>query len=76
MKKRFATLQQIQNNNNRKITKDTDIEFMYHLEHALLLALKERGILNYMQWKEAERELLKQHRNRARELAQKGVNDK
>lgn len=46
MRKKYAKLQQI--SNDRKITRDTDYEFMYHLEHALLLALQESGTLNYM----------------------------
>lgn len=73
MRKKYAKLQQI--SNDRKITKDTDYEFMYHLEHALLLALQESGTLNYMQFKEAEKKLNEQRKNWSRKLAQKGVSN-
>lgn len=35
------------------ITKESDEEFMYHLQEALLLTLKEQGRLNTMQYRYA-----------------------
>ena len=70
MRKKFVALQRI--DIDRRITKDTDHEFLYHLELALLLALKERGTLNAMQCRQAEERLNQQRRDRARKLVQKG----
>ena len=53
-----ARLQGIEN--NRKITKKTDSEFLYDLQSGLLLALKERGRLDEMQFRHAERACIKQ----------------
>lgn len=53
-----ARLQGIEN--NRKITKKTDSEFLYALQSGLLLALKERGRLDEMQFRHAERACIKQ----------------
>ena len=55
-----ARLQGIEN--NRRITKETDSEFLYTLQSGLLLALKERGRLDEMQFRHAERALREQQR--------------
>ena len=39
--------------NNRPITEETDREFLNHLRMGLLLALKEQGILNEVQFRYA-----------------------
>lgn len=68
MRKKFAELQRI--DNNRPITKDHDYEFLYNLQNALLLALKEQGRLNGMQYRHAEESLKRQRRERARKKQQ------
>lgn len=70
MEKKFAQLQRIEH--DRKITKDTDYQFLYHLQNALLLALKEQGRLSQMQYRYAEERLQAQRRDRARKLMEKG----
>ena len=72
MAKKFAELQRIES--DRKITKETDYEFLYQLQYALLLALRERGTLNAAQFRLAEERLLEQKRSRARVLMEKGGN--
>lgn len=70
MAKQFAKLQRIEN--DRRITKETDYEFLYQLQNALLLALKEQGRLSQMQYRHAEERLQTQRRDRARKLMEKG----
>ena len=55
MKKHFSHLLMV--DNNEVITPQTHNEFLYHLELALLLALKERGRLNHEQYRTAESKL-------------------
>ena len=43
--------------NGRRITKEQDQEFLYTYQRAVLLALKEAGRLNEMQYRYAEEEL-------------------
>lgn len=64
MGRKFAKLQQIEL--NEPITKENNYEFLYHLQRALLLALREQGLLNPMQHRHAEEKLRKQRRDRAR----------
>lgn len=64
---RYAMFQGI--DNDHAITKETDYEFLYHLQKGLLLALKEQELLSTTQYRQAEESLRKQHRNRAREQA-------
>ncbi len=59
MAKQFASLKRI--DNNRKITEETDEAFLHRLQTGLLLALKEQGRLNEMQYRYAQR-LLDQQR--------------
>lgn len=70
MAKQFAKLHRIEN--DRRITKETDYEFLYQLQNALLLALKEQGRLSQMQYRHAEERLQAQRRGRARKLMEKG----
>lgn len=58
MRKKTATLQQV--DNDRKVTKDTDREFLFLYQRALLLALKDLGVLTEMQYRSAEEALKKQ----------------
>ncbi len=64
MARKFAKLQRIVG--NREITPDTDYEFLYQLQSALLLALREQGTLTAMQLRHAQEGLQKQRRERAR----------
>lgn len=50
---------------DRKITEDTDYEFLHHLENALLLALREQEILTPMEYRYAAQKLLQQCTDRA-----------
>ena len=43
--------------NDRRITEEQDAKFLYLLQNAVLLALKEAGRLNEMQYRYAEEEL-------------------
>ena len=70
MKRQFANLQHI--DNNEAITKETNYEFLYHLQSAMLLALREQGRLDVMQHRHAEEKLKQQRRNRAKKFLQKG----
>ncbi|MBQ3192323.1 MAG: hypothetical protein IJB59_02000 [Oscillospiraceae bacterium] len=60
----FAKLQRIEH--NEPITMEKNYEFLYQLQHALLLALREQGRLSPMQHRHAEECLRKQRRERAR----------
>lgn len=60
MAKRFASLARI--DNNRKVTEETDGEFLYRLQSGLLMALKEQGRLNQMQYRHAQERLDHQRR--------------
>lgn len=64
MERKFAKLQRI--DHDRKLTKETDAPFLYQLQNALLLALKEQGRLSAMQYRYAEEGLKRQRRERAR----------
>ena len=70
MAKRFAELQRI--DNDEVITKETHYEFLYHLQNAILLALREQGRLTAMQYRYAEEALKQQRRERARGILEKG----
>ena len=68
MARQFAELQRI--DNNEVITKETHYEFLYHLQSALLLALREQGRLNIMQYRHAEEKLKEQRRNLAKNTSE------
>ena len=64
MAKKFAQLQRI--DNNEQITMESHYEFLYHLQSAMLLALREQGRLSPMQHRHADEKLRKQRRDRAK----------
>ena len=64
MAKKFAKLQRI--DNDRKITTETDCEFLHQLQSVLLLALQEQGRLSPMQHRQAQEKLNQQRRDRVR----------
>ena len=53
--------------NDRRITKDQDAEFLYEYQRAILLALKEAGQLKETQYRYAEDRLKAQRGAAARE---------
>lgn len=69
MAKRYASLEAIEN--DRKITRETDEAFLHQLQSGLLLALKEQGRLNEMQYRHAQDRLNQQRREWTKKL-QKG----
>ena len=73
MAKKFAQLQRI--DNNEQITMESHYEFLYHLQSAMLLALREQGKLNTMQHRYAEEKLKEQRRNRAKKILEKGAEE-
>ena len=65
-RKQYAALQRIEN--DHKITRETDREFLYDLENALLLALLEDGTLTQMQYRQASEKLKRQRRKQKNNL--------
>jgi hypothetical protein len=63
MTKKFATFDRIEP--NKPITQECHYEFLYQLQRALLLALKEQKRLSLMQYRYAEDKLQQQRRSRA-----------
>ena len=63
-RKQYAALQRIEN--DHEITRETDREFWYNLENALLLALLEDGTLTRMQYRQASEKLKRQRREQGR----------
>lgn len=70
MAKQFAELQRI--DNNEPIAEENHYEFLYHLQTAMLLSLREREKLNTMQYRQAEEMLKQQRRDRAKNILGKG----
>ena len=70
MKKQYAQLYRI--DHNVIITEEDNYGFLFHLQSSLLLALKEQGILNVMQYRHAEERLQQQRRDRAKDILKKG----
>lgn len=70
MAKQYASLEAIEN--DRKITKEADYEFLHQLQSGLLLALKERGRLNEMQYRHAQDRLNQQRREWRKKRQPKG----
>ena len=70
MRRKFAELQRIEG--GRTVTKESDYEFFYQLQYALLLALKERGTMTTVQFQIAEKRLKEQRHNRAGKMMVKG----
>ncbi len=46
--------------NDREITKETDSQFLFEYQRAVLLTLKDKGVLNETQYRYAEEKLKKQ----------------
>ena len=46
--------------NDRDITKETDSQFLFEYQRAVLLTLKDKGVLNEMQYRYVEEKLKKQ----------------
>lgn len=46
--------------NDREITKENDSRFLFEYQRAVLLELKDKGVLNEMQYRYAEERLKKQ----------------
>ena len=70
MAKQFAVLQCI--DNNEGITPENHYEFLYHLQSAMLLALREKGTLGIMQHRYAEEKLKQQRRDRVKSIQNRG----
>ena len=70
MKKKFATIQRI--NWQETLTPENNEAFFDHLQNALLLALRERGRLDVMEYRCAEEKLRRQRIQRAKKLLEKG----
>lgn len=70
MKKHFGELQRI--DHNEAITEETHYEFLYHLQSAMLLALREKGTLGIMQHRYAEEKLKQQRRDRVKSIQNRG----
>lgn len=49
--------------NIHPVTKSTDADFLLLIQRAALLALKDSGTLNEMQYRHAEQTLLRHHRD-------------
>lgn len=64
MAKKFAKLDRI--DHNEPITRESHYEFLYQLQSALLLALREQGRLSPMQHRHAQERLKQQRRERAK----------
>ena len=69
MVRRFSELQRI--TDNEVITKETHYHFIYHLQSAMLLALREQGRLNAVQYHYAEEMLKQQRMDRAKDILKK-----
>ena len=46
--------------NDRDITEETDSQFLFEYQRAILLELKDKGVLNEIQYRYAEEKLKKQ----------------
>lgn len=69
MARKFAKLDRIEH--NQPITMESNSEFLYQIQRALLLALREQEILNPMQHRYAEEKLNQQRREHARRKQEK-----
>ena len=70
MARRYASLEKIEH--NRRITKEQDALFLHRLQSGLLLALKEQGQLNEMQYRHAQDRLDRQHLEWVQKQGRKG----
>ena len=65
MAKKYAKLDRVEY--NEPITEESNYEFLYQLQSALLLALREQKRLSPMQHRHAEERLKKQRKDRAKQ---------
>ena len=70
MEPRFAKFLHI--DHEEPITFQTHYDFLYHLQRAVLHALREQGRLNPMQHRYAEEKLNQQRRERAKNILKTG----
>lgn len=70
MARQSASLDKIEY--NRKITRELDELFLHRLQSGLLLALKEQGRLNELQYRHAQERLDRQHREWVQKQGRKG----
>ena len=68
---KFSQLMKIEGDS--EIQKDADYDCWYFLEQGLLIALKESGTLNTVQYRMAEEALREQRAERARQLMNEGA---
>lgn len=68
MERKFAELQRI--DHDEEVTKENHYEFLYQLQNALLLGLKDQGRLNSMQYRHAAEKLNAQRQERAKKIRQ------
>ena len=71
--KRFCNLYRI--DSNECITFEKNFDFLYHIQLSLLLALKDLGSLDKMQYRHAEERLKQQRQDRAKEIRKMENND-
>lgn len=71
MARAFAQLVRI--DQDREIRKDTDYEAYYHIEHGLLLALRDSGTLSDIQFRFAEEALKQQRSDRAKKSGEENI---
>ena len=71
--KQFCTLYQIEY--NECITYEKHFDFLYHIQLSLLLAIKELGSLDSMQYRHAEEKLKQQRQDRAKAIRKMENND-
>ena len=64
--KRFGKLYRI--DFNECITSEKHFDYLYHIQLSLLLALKDLGSLDRMQYRQAEEKLKKQRQDRAKAI--------
>ncbi len=72
-KRKFAELRWI--NNDHTITEETDHEFLFYLQNGLLMALRDKGILNEMQYRGSYEKLRNQRCERAGKLSPTEADD-
>ena len=58
----YTTVKLVKVEENRSITRDTDIDFFFVLQRGVLLSLKEEDKLSEMQYRNAEETLKEQRR--------------
>ena len=70
MKKKFAVLQKT--DWKESLTPESNGAFFYHLQRALLLALREREMLSAVEYRHAEESLRRQRVRQAKKAMERG----